>query len=178
MSSGQEWQFHIPIDIIVAKNGNFTLLLTSSGQEWQLGNLLLDLVADLPQVHHGIYIMGCIWQPFWILQERMGISSYLWIISIVNRQLALFSHVRCSPLDTPNTSKTPPKHPQMTITNFNYEVSYLTGLICNIVVRADLGRSDGRSIPPMHHGIYIMGCIWQLCWFLQERWEFCFFLNN
>ena len=34
-SSGHEWQFHIATDIIVVKNGNFTLLLTSSGQEWQ-----------------------------------------------------------------------------------------------------------------------------------------------
>ena len=41
------------------------------------------------------------------------------------------------PLDTPC-------HPQtlahMTITNFNYEGSYLPGVICNIVVKADLGR--------------------------------------
>ena len=48
-SSGQEWQFHIAIDIslskmassdcywhLVVKTGNFTLLLTSSGQEWQV----------------------------------------------------------------------------------------------------------------------------------------------
>ena len=46
--SGQEWQFHIATDIqwsimaishyyrhLVVKNGNFTLLLTSNGQEWQ-----------------------------------------------------------------------------------------------------------------------------------------------
>ena len=33
-SSGQEWQFHIARDLVV-KNGNFTLLLRSSGQEWQ-----------------------------------------------------------------------------------------------------------------------------------------------
>ena len=50
--SGQEWQFHIATDIywsgmalshcywhLVVKNGNFTLL-TSSGQEWQLADLL------------------------------------------------------------------------------------------------------------------------------------------
>ena len=49
----------------------------------------------------------------------------------------------------------------MTITNFNYEGSYLPGLMCNIVVKADLGRSPGRSTPQMHHGIYVMGCIWQ-----------------
>ena len=71
---------------LVVKNGNFTLLLTSSGQEWQL--------ADLPpQMHHGIYIIGCIWQPFWILQENMGISFYFWTIRVVNSQLALYSHV-------------------------------------------------------------------------------------
>ena len=25
-------------------------------------------------IHHGIYNMGCIWQPFWILEEKVGIS--------------------------------------------------------------------------------------------------------
>ena len=34
-SSGQEWQFHIATENLVVKNGNFTLLLRSSGQEWQ-----------------------------------------------------------------------------------------------------------------------------------------------
>ena len=47
-------------------------------------------------------------------------------------------------LDTPET---PMKHPHMTITNFNYESSYLPGVICNIVVKADVGRSPGNSIP-------------------------------
>ena len=64
-------------------------------------------------------------------------SCYLWIIRVVNSQLALYSHVRCNPLNTP----------QMAIRNFNYEGSYLPGLICNIVVKADLGRSPGRSTP-------------------------------
>ena len=40
---GQEWQFHIATDIVVVKNGNFTLLLTSINQEWEFhiaaGNL-------------------------------------------------------------------------------------------------------------------------------------------
>ena len=109
-------------------------------------------------MHHGIYIMGCIWQPFWILQEKVGISCYFWIIRLVNSQLALYSHVRCKL----------PQHPHMTITNFNYEGSYLPGLICNIVVKVDLGRSPGRSTPPpkMHHGIYVMGCIGQPFWIL------------
>ena len=55
------------------------LVLTSSGQEQQLADLPLDLPADLPPksaMHHGIYIMECIWQPFWILQEKVGISFY------------------------------------------------------------------------------------------------------
>ena len=34
-SSGQEWQFHIATVTLLVKNGNFTLLLTSSGEEWQ-----------------------------------------------------------------------------------------------------------------------------------------------
>ena len=45
-----------------------------------------------------------------------------------------------TPLDT---HLTPPKHPHMTITNFNYEGSYLPGVICNIVVKAHLG-----NLPP------------------------------
>ena len=108
--------------------------------------ILADLLADLPlQMHHGISIMGCVWQPFWILQEKVGISFYFWIIRLVNSQWALYSHVRYNPLNTANTPETPPKHPHMTITNFNYEGSYLPGVICNIVVKADLGRSPGRS---------------------------------
>ena len=35
----------------------------------------------------------------------------------------------------------------MTISNFNYDVSYLPGVICNIVVNADLHRPPGTSIP-------------------------------
>ena len=46
---------------------------------------------------------------------------------------------------------TPSTHPQntphMTITNFNYEGSYLPDVICHIVVKADLGRSPGRWTP-------------------------------
>ena len=49
----------------------------------------------------------------------------------------------------------------MTITNFNYEGSYLPGVICNIVVKADLGRCAGRStpIPPI---LTSSGYDWQL----------------
>ena len=39
--------------------------------------LLLRLIlADPLKMIHGIYIMGYIWQPFWILQEKLGISFY------------------------------------------------------------------------------------------------------
>ena len=42
------------------KNGNFTLLLMSSGQEWQLADLPQDLPADLPpnsswDIYYGMY---------------------------------------------------------------------------------------------------------------------------
>ena len=41
------------------------------------------------QMHYGIYIMGYIWQPFWILQEKVGIFFHFSIIWVVNSQLAL-----------------------------------------------------------------------------------------
>ena len=47
----------------------------------------------------------------------------------------------------------------MTVTTFNYEGSYLPGVICNIVVKADLGRSAGRSTPPL---LTSCGQEWQL----------------
>ena len=121
--SGQECQFHIATDILwswmaishcywhlLVRNCHFTLLLTSCGQEWQF-HIATDILwsrlaigglpADLPlQMYHGIYIMGCIWQPFCILQEKVRISFYFWIIMLGNSQLALYSHVRCNPLTT------------------------------------------------------------------------------
>ena len=104
--------------------------------------------TSTPQMHHGIYIMGFIWLPFCILQEKVGISFHFWIIRAVNSQLALFSHVRCNlswhPWHPQNT-------PQMTFTNFNYEGSYLPGIICNIVIKADHGISASRSTPQYWH---------------------------
>ena len=79
--------------------------------------------------------------------KKVGISCYFWIIRLVNRQLVLYSHVRCNPLNTPNTPETLLKHLHMTITNFNYEGSYLPGEICHIVVKADLVRSPGSWTP-------------------------------
>ena len=115
----------------VVKNGNCQIYLRIC---WQF----------YPQMHHGIYIMGCIWQPFCILQENVGIFCYFWIIRVVNSQLAWYSHVRCnSPQHSQHTQNTP----HMTIANFNYEGSYFPGLICNIVVKTDLGRSSSRSTP-------------------------------
>ena len=40
---------------------------------------LADLLPDLPPtsaMHHGTYIMGYIWQPFWILQQKVVICFY------------------------------------------------------------------------------------------------------
>ena len=109
ISSGQDWQLaDLPADL--------PPVLTSSGQEWQL--------ADLPQCIMG-YIMGCIWQPFWILQEKVGISFYFWIIRLVNSQLTLYSHVRNNPL-TPNTPKTPPHD------NYKFQLWGLIFARCNM----------------------------------------------
>ena len=88
----------------------------------------MAISRSTPQMHHGICIMGCIWQPFWILQEKVGIFFYFWIIRVVNTQLALYSRVRCNPLDTPTPLKPSQNTPNMTITNFNYEGSYEVGI--------------------------------------------------
>ena len=101
--SGQEWQFQIsnvkahiarstqqiyppPNWHPVLKNGNFTFPL--------LDFILADQLADLPPthfsaMHHGMYIMGCIWQPLWIPQEKVGIFFYFSIIRVLFSQLAL-----------------------------------------------------------------------------------------
>ena len=218
---------------LVVKNDNFTLLLTSIGQEWQLADLLLDLLVDLPPKCIMGYILWDVFgSHFEFFKKRWQISFYFWIIRLVNSQLALYSHVRCNPpwhpQNTPkwqlqistmrayicqvwyvilllkliladgpppviehrclqywytklgrwtyfgrwtpwiiehrcldsqlafyshvrynslDTLKHPQNNPQMTITNFNYEGWYLPGVICNIVVKADLGRSASRSTP-------------------------------
>ena len=143
--------------------------------------ILADLLADLPPppMHHGIYLMGCIWQPFWILQEKVGISFYFWIIRVVNSQHGtVMSDV--TPL-TPLIPWNTPKTPHMTITNFNYESSYLPSVICNIVVKADLGRwtplGNRTEMPwiPVHQN-------WQtnLLWPMDPPWiehrclEYCY----
>ena len=64
------------------------------------------------------------------------------------------------------------KHPQMTITNFSYEGSYLPGLTCNMVDRVDTGRSTGRAIPQklpssgqewqFYISVYCLSSYWQM----------------
>ena len=99
----QEWLFHIATDIWVVKYGNFTLLwhlvfcklllltstwqfhiaTASSCQEWQLADVPRSASRSTPQMHHGMYMMGCIWQPFCILQEKAGISCCFCIIRVI-----------------------------------------------------------------------------------------------
>ena len=81
-------------------------VLTSHGQdEFKFGRSTpTSQTTTTIVMHHGIYIMGCIWQPFWILQEKVGIYFYFRIIRVVNSQLALYSGARCN---TPLT----PQHP-------------------------------------------------------------------
>ena len=145
------WHLHIAT---VVKNGNFTLLLTSSGQEWQFQlwtRLAIGRSASRStppnvslDIYYGMYLTAILHSS----RKMWEIYFYFWIIRVVNCQLALYSHVRGKPHLTP--PETPMKHPQnMTITNFNYESSYLPGVICNIVVKADLGRSPGTFFPPV-----------------------------
>ena len=66
---------------------------------------------------------------------------------------------------TPSTPfETPPKTQKMTITNFTYEGSYLPIVICNIVIKADLGRYPGRSTPhnaswDIYYGMYLVAIL-------------------
>ena len=103
-------------------------------------------------IYYGMYLAA-------ILYSARKDGDFLLFLNnwVVKSQLALYSHVRCNPSSTP--PETPPNTPHMTITNFNYENSYLPGVICNIVVKDDLGRSPGRCTPThqMHLGIYFMG---------------------
>ena len=147
----------------MVNNGNFTLLLTSSCQEWQLTDLPWDLPADLPpnaswDIYYGMYLAA-----IFILQEKVGISCYFCIIRVINSQLAWYSHVRCNPLNTPKT---------LPHDNYKFQLWGLIFVICHIGVKVDLGKSPNRCTPThpqMHHGINIMGCIWQPFWILQER---------
>ena len=108
---------------LVVKNGNFTLLLMSSGQEWKLADLPQDLPADLPpKCIMGYILWDRFWQPFWILQEKVGISCYFWIIWVVNSQLAMYRHLRYNPSQHP--LKPPQNTPQMT-RDFNSDRWYL-----------------------------------------------------
>ena len=65
ISSGQEWQFS-------------ALLLMSSGQEWQLADLSLDLLTDLPPK----CIMGYIlWEVF---HSHFGFFKKRWEFSVIS----------------------------------------------------------------------------------------------
>ena len=133
-----------------------------------------DHGTSTPQMHHWIYMMGCIWKPFWILQEKVGICFYFWMIRLVNSQVALYNHVRHNPVIPPqHPTKHPLKDPYMKIitshsNNYKFQLWRLIFARCNhcdVVVKADIGRST----PQMHQGIYIMGCICQLFLILQEK---------
>ena len=84
-----------------------------------------------------------------------------------------------TPLTPPKHPQTPSKHPHMTITNFNYENSYLPCVICNIVVKADLGRSPGRCTPTnaswdIYYGIDLAAILDSS----RKGGNFLLFLNN
>ena len=161
---------------LVVKNGNFTLLLTSSGQEWQLADLPKIYQQIYPPMHHGIYIMGCIWQPCCILQEKVGISCYFEIISVVNNQLAWYSHVKCNPpwhpqhpQNTTKNSKTPP--------TWQLQISTMMAHICQVsyvILLWKLILADLPLSPQMHHGMYLAAILDSS----RKGGNFLLFLNN
>ena len=52
---GQDWQFHHCFQHLVVTFGNFTLLLTSSGQQWQF-HFASDINGQVWQFHIAIDI--------------------------------------------------------------------------------------------------------------------------
>ena len=48
-SSGQQWQFYIATDKVV-RNSNFTLVLPSSGEEWQF-HITTDIWSRMKILH-------------------------------------------------------------------------------------------------------------------------------
>ena len=94
---GQEWQL---ADLLADPSP----MLTSSGQDWQLAVLLADLP---PKCIMGYILRDVFHSHFGIFKKRWDFL-YFWIIGLVNSQLALYSHVRCNPLNTPQHCSTHP----------------------------------------------------------------------
>ena len=117
-----------------------------------------------PQMHHGIYMMGYIWQTFWILQEKVGNFFYFWIIRLVNSQCCtVMSDV------TPSTPNKTLESPQMT-PKWQRQISTMRVHICQESYVILLWKVIMADLPlQMHQGIYIMGCIWQPFWNLQVK---------
>ena len=137
--------------------------------------LLLKLIlADLhPNASWNIYY-GMYLAAIWILQEKVGISFYFWIIRFVNIQLALYSHVRCNPLNTPWHHWNTP-HDNYKFQLWHLQISTMRAHICQVSYVILLLKLILAYLPPRHHGIYIRGCIWQPFWILQEKVEISFY---
>ena len=102
---------------------------------------------------------------------EVGVSLYFWIITFVNIQLALYSHVRCNPLDT---SETPLKHLHMIMTNLtmrahNFQVSFVILLLKLIL--ADIPTNASWII---HYGMYFAAILDSS----RKGGNFFLFLNN
>ena len=140
--------------------------------------LLLKLImADLPlQMHQGIYIMGCIWQPFWNLQVKVGISFYFWIIRLVNSQLALYSHVRCI---SPNTPKILP-HDNYIFELWQLQSSTMIAHIVQVSYVILLLKLILSDLPPkctmeyIYYGMYLAAILDSS----RKGGNFLLFLNN
>ena len=103
-STGQEWQFHIPTDIYwsrMAISHSYWHLLVKNGN-WQIYSKICQEIY-LPNaswdIYYGMYLVAILYAA------RKGGNFLLFLIRVVNNQLAWYSHVRCNPLDTP---KIPP----------------------------------------------------------------------
>ena len=139
-------------------------------------------------IYYGMYLSAI------LDSSRKGGNSFLFVNNKGSKQSV--SIVQSCQMYPPLTPPTTLKHPHMTITNFNYESSYLPGVIGNIFVKADLGKwtplGNTAEMPwiPVHQN-WQMNLLWPMdplpkcimgyiSWnvfgshfrFFKKRWEF------
>ena len=82
----EQWQFHIASDIV--KKGNFTLLLTSSGQQWQF-HIATDICTTMEISHYywsknGNFTLLLISSYKHLVVNLMAISHLYWHLVVKN----------------------------------------------------------------------------------------------
>ena len=149
---------------LVVKNGNFTLFLTSSGQEWQI-HIATDIHWSRMAISH------C----YWHLVVKNDNLTLLLTSSGQARQFHIATDIKWSRMEltlwywhlmVENGNFT------LLLTSSGQELA-ISYCYWHLVVKNDnwhiYPRSASRSTSQMHEGIYIMGGIWKVFCILQEK---------